>query len=212
MTKTKTSFFSEMPGLIAILRGIKPDEVIDVAYVLIQAGFKAIEVPLNSPNPLRSIELLSDKFGNDALIGAGTVLTSVEVDDVAHAGGRLIISPNVDPEVVERTASLKLVSMPGVLTPSEALLALRWGASCLKFFPAPVLGPDGINAIRAILPANTLIGAVGGVDAQTFADYWKVGVRIFGIGSSLYKPGDDVATIKAKAQILVRAYAALPPA
>lgn len=209
MAVTKEAFFSGKCGLIAILRGIKPNEVVDVARVLIEAGFNAIEVPLNSPQPLQSIELLSHKYGDQALIGAGTVLTPGEVDDVVRAGGRLIISPNIEPQVVERSAALNLISMPGVLTPTEALLALRCGASCLKFFPAPVVGPDGINAMRAILPANTLIGAVGGVDSQSFAGYWKAGVRVFGIGSSLYKPGDDIATINKRAIDMVRAYSAL---
>lgn len=196
-------------GLIAILRGVKPDEALDVAGVLIEAGFEAIEVPLNSPEPLRSIERVSSRYAAQALIGAGTVLQPDEIDDVAHAGGRLIISPNTDPQVLERASSLQLVSMPGVLTPTEAHLALRCGASGLKFFPAMVLGPEGISAIRAILPADTLIGAVGGVGAESLRAYWQVGVRIFGIGSSLYKPGDHIAIIKKKADILVKTYDAL---
>lgn len=196
-------------GLIAILRGVEPAEALSVAEVLIEAGFEIIEVPLNSPQPLRSIERISNQYGGQALIGAGTVLRPHEVNDVAHAGGRLIISPNVDTQVLERSASLELISMPGVLTPTEAHLALRYGAAGLKFFPASVLGVEGISAIRAILPAGTLIGAVGGVGAESLRAYWQAGVRVFGIGSSLYKPGDDIALIKKKAGILVQAYDAL---
>lgn len=193
-------------GLIAILRGIKPEEAQSVAGVLIESGFDAIEVPLNSPSPLHSIERISHQYGDKALIGAGTVLTPEDVDNVVHAGGRLIISPNIEPKVVERAASLDLVSMPGVLTPTEAHLALRCGASCLKFFPASVLGPEGIGAIMSILPANTLIGAVGGIGSTSFASYAKIGIKIFGIGSSLYKPGDNITTIKEKADIIVKSY------
>lgn len=193
-------------GLIAILRGIKPEEAVGVSRVLIESGFGIIEVPLNSPQPLRSIELISARYGEQALIGAGTVLKPQEVDDVAQAGGRLIISPNVDQHVVERSVQRGLVSMPGVLTPTEALLAVRSGATCLKFFPASVLGAGGISAIRAILPAGTLMGAVGGVGGQSLQEYWHVGVRMFGIGASLYKPGDSLAIIKKKADIIVEAY------
>lgn len=193
-------------GLIAILRGIKPEEAVAVAGVLIESGFGIIEVPLNSPQPLRSIELISARYGQQALIGAGTVLEPNEVDDVARAGGRLIISPNVDQRVVERSVALGLVSMPGVLTPTEALLAVRSGATCLKFFPASVLGAEGISAIRAILPSGTIMGAVGGVGDQSLQAYWHVGVRMFGIGASLYKPGDSLAIIKKKVDIIVEAY------
>lgn len=198
-------------GLIAILRGIKPEEATAVAGILIESGFGIIEVPLNSPQPLRSIELISGQYSGQALIGAGTVLKSNEVDDVANAGGRLIISPNADQHVVERSVNLGLISMPGVLTPTEAHQALRWGATCLKFFPASVLGAEGISAIRTILPPDTLIGAVGGVGSQSLQDYWRVGVRIFGIGASLYKPGDSLAILKKKADIIVEAYDTLAP-
>lgn len=209
-TNIKASFFSAgRRGLIAILRGIKPEEAVAVAGALIDAGFGMIEVPLNSPQPLRSIELISAHYGKQALIGAGTVLKPDEVNAVADAGGRLIISPNIDQHVVERAVSLHLISMPGVLTPTEAHLALRCGASCLKFFPASVLGAEGISAIKAILPADTAIGAVGGVGSQTLLEYWRVGVRLFGIGASLYRPGDDLALIKKKADIIVEAYDAI---
>lgn len=206
----KTSIF--LPGrrgLVAILRGIKPEEALAVADILIESGFGIIEVPLNSPQPLRSIELISTRYGKQALVGAGTVLKPDEVDAVACAGGRLIISPNIDQHVVERTVGLNLVSMPGVLTPTEAHLALRYGASCLKFFPASVLGADGISAIRAILPTGTILGAVGGVGSESLREYWRVGVRLFGIGASLYKPGDTLAIIKKKADIIVDAYDSL---
>lgn len=196
-------------GLVAILRGIEPEEALEVAGILIESGFSILEVPLNSPQPLRSIKLISAHYGLQALVGAGTVLKSSEVNDVAGVGGRLIVSPNVDQSVIERAVSLNLVSMPGVLTPTEALLALRYGATCLKVFPASVLGAAGISAMRTILPVGTLIGAVGGVGSQSLQAYWQAGIRLFGIGASLYKPGEGLALIKKKADIIVKTYDAL---
>jgi 2-dehydro-3-deoxyphosphogalactonate aldolase len=192
--------------LIAILRGVRPDEVLAIGEELVAAGIEAIEVPLNSPDPFHSIELLAKNLPPHVLIGAGTVLDPTDVARLDAAGGRLMISPNVDASVLAAAASAGMVTMPGVFTPTEALAALKAGASGLKFFPASVLGPDGIKAISAILPKGTIIGAVGGVDETTFADYKAVGVRTFGLGSSLYKVGASSDFVRDRAKATVRAY------
>ena len=192
--------------LIAILRGIKPDEILAALDVLIEAGFTAIEVPLNSPDPFRSIEQAARNAPETCLIGAGTVLTVEDVERLNDAGGRLLVSPNVVPAVIEKAGRYGMVSMPGVMTPTEAFAALDAGASALKFFPAGALGAKGIAAIRAVLPSGTEIGAVGGVSEENFADYAAVGVRTFGLGSSLYKPGMTPAEIGARARAAVEAY------
>ncbi|WP_306026214.1 2-dehydro-3-deoxy-6-phosphogalactonate aldolase [Oceaniradius stylonematis] len=196
-------------GLVGILRGLKPDEAVGIAAALVEAGFEAIEVPLNSPDPFVSIETIAARFGDKALIGAGTVLTPSDVDRLAGAGGRLLVSPNIDAGVMGRAAERGLVTMPGVFTPSEALAAVRLGASALKFFPASVLGPSGIKAISAVLPGDTLIGAVGGVSHDDFAAYGKVGVRTFGLGSSLYAPGLDADEVGKRARAAIAAYDAV---
>jgi 2-dehydro-3-deoxyphosphogalactonate aldolase len=196
-------------GLVAILRGLTPDEAVDIATALVEAGFETIEVPLNSPDPFVSIERITARFGDRALIGAGTVLTPSDVDRLADVGGRLLVSPNIDAGVMGRAAERGLVTMPGVLTPSEALAAVRLGASALKFFPASVLGPSGIKAISAVLPGDTLIGAVGGVSHDDFAAYGKVGVRTFGLGSSLFVPGLDADEVGKRARAAITAYDAV---
>ncbi|MDH6231265.1 2-dehydro-3-deoxyphosphogalactonate aldolase [Mesorhizobium soli] len=195
-------------GLVAILRGLKPDEAAGIGSAIFEAGIEAIEVPLNSPEPFVSIETLV-RLLPDALVGAGTVLTPQDVDRLHDAGGRLLVSPNIDAEVMQRANHHGMITMPGVFTPTEALLALRLGASALKFFPASVLGPSGIAAIRAVLPADAVIGAVGGVSETNFADYRKVGVRTFGLGSSLFKPGMTSAMVRERAEAAVRAYDAV---
>lgn len=192
--------------LIAILRGVKPDEVLAIGGELVEAGIDVIEVPLNSPEPFQSIELLAKKLPRHVLIGAGTVLDPADIARLDAAGGRLMISPNVDPEVLAAAAKAGMVTMPGVFTPTEALAALKAGASGLKFFPASALGPDGIKAISAILPKGTVIGAVGGVDEKTFAAYKAVGVRTFGLGSSLYKVGATSSFVRDRAKATVEAY------
>ena len=195
--------------LVAILRGVRPGEVEAVAGALAEAGFEAIEVPLNSPEPFRSIEGLARGFGAEVLVGAGTVLEPEDVDRLRDSGGRLMVSPNTDEAVLRRAVSHGLVTLPGVFTATEALAALRFGASALKVFPASALGPGGLAAIRAVLPAGTVMGAVGGVSEADFAAYAAAGFRCFGLGSILYAPGDSAAAVEAKARAVVAAYDAV---
>jgi 2-dehydro-3-deoxyphosphogalactonate aldolase len=192
--------------LVAILRGVKKDEIAAIGEVLIEVGFEAIEIPLNSPSPFDSIATLAKMAPNGVWVGGGTVLTPEDVDRLHDAGGRLLVTPNVDPRVLARAAHHHMVSMPGVLTPTEALLAIKSGASALKFFPANVLGPSGISAIKAILPRDCVTGAVGGVSEANFADYVKIGVRAFGLGSSLYKAGFAAAEVRQRALVSINAY------
>jgi 2-dehydro-3-deoxyphosphogalactonate aldolase len=193
-------------SLVAILRGVRPDEAEAIVETLIDSGFELIEVPLNSPDPLVSIERLCKRFGKDGWIGAGTVVTASDCARVADVGGRLMVSPNVDADVLTMAQALKMVTMPGVFSPTEAFLALRAGASALKFFPASVLGPPGIAAQLAVLPRETVVGAVGGVSDKNLAAYMAAGVRAFGLGSSLYRPGMTAAEVRDTAQASVRAY------
>ncbi|MEI5679133.1 MULTISPECIES: 2-dehydro-3-deoxy-6-phosphogalactonate aldolase [unclassified Mesorhizobium] len=195
-------------GLVAILRGLKPQEAVDIGSAIFEAGIEAIEVPLNSPEPFTSIESLVVKLPK-ALIGAGTVLTPQDVDRLHDAGGRLLVSPNIDAAVMNRANHHGMVTMPGIFTPTEAFQAISLGASALKFFPASVLGPGGIAAIKAVLPAQTVVGVVGGVSEVDFAGYAKVGVRTFGLGSSLFKPGMIVADVRGRAHAAVSAYDAV---
>jgi 2-dehydro-3-deoxyphosphogalactonate aldolase len=195
--------------LIAILRGLKPVETEAVVGALIESGFTAIEIPLNSPEPFRSIEIAVKMAPEGCLIGAGTVLTVEDVNRLADVGGRLMVSPNVEPEVISAAAGKGMVTMPGVFTPTEALAAARAGATGLKFFPASVLGPSGIQAIRAVLPAELEIAAVGGVSEKNFADYAAIGLRSFGLGSSIYKPGMDASDVRTRARTTIDAYDAV---
>jgi 2-dehydro-3-deoxyphosphogalactonate aldolase len=192
--------------LIAILRGLKPDEAEGVVSVLIESGFTAIEIPLNSPDPFRSIAIAVKKASSEVLIGAGTVLTPQAVEQLDDVGGRLMVSPNVDPEVIASALERGMVTMPGVFTATEALLAAKAGASGLKFFPAGILGASGISAIRAVLPADLMIAAVGGISDKNFAEYTKTGVYAFGLGTSLYKPGMTVVEVAARAKASILAY------
>lgn len=195
--------------LVAILRGVKPGEALDIGEAIFEAGIEAIEVPLNSPDPFRSIELLAKSLPKSALVGAGTVLAADQVDALNGAGGRLLVSPNIDPAVMDRANSYGMVTMPGVFTPTEAFLALSLGASALKFFPASALGARGIAAIKAVLPKDAIVGAVGGVSEQDFAEYAKIGVSTFGLGSSLYTPGLDAETVAGRATAAVAAWDAV---
>ncbi len=195
-------------NLIAILRGVRPDEVVAVAGAILEAGIDTIEVPLNSPDPFSSIRLLVEKFGNTATIGAGTVLAIQDVDRLAEIGARLVVSPNCDAGIVRRTKQHGMISLPGVLTPSECYVALDAGADGLKFFPASVIGPSGIAAVRAVLPSDTRIFAVGGVgaDAAGLSRWRESGATGFGIGSAIYKVGSSVNDVADAAVKIVRAY------
>jgi len=193
-------------SLVAILRGVRPDEAETIVGTLIETGFELIEVPLNSPEPFVSIERLSKRFGRDCWIGAGTVLTTGDCARLAELGGRLMVSPNIDADVLAMARARQMVTMPGVFSPTEALLALRCGASALKFFPASVLGPSGIAAQLAVLPKDTVVGAVGGVSDKNLAAYVAAGVRAFGLGSRLYRPGMSAAEVRETALASVRAY------
>ncbi|MFY0989910.1 2-dehydro-3-deoxy-6-phosphogalactonate aldolase [Halomonas sp. C05BenzN] len=194
--------------LIGILRGITPDEVVGVGEALLAAGITRIEVPLNSPEPLESIRRLADALDGRALVGAGTVLTPGQVREVHAAGGRLIVSPNCRPRVIEETRRLEMVSMPGIVTPSEAFDALEAGASRLKLFPAVQVGIEGMKAMRAVLPPGTELYAVGGIGAEDFADWHAAGVDGAGLGSALYRPGDSADRVSAQALALVSAWRA----
>ncbi len=198
-------------NIIAILRGIKPEEAASICEAILEAGITTIEIPLNSPRPLESIALLAKRFGSDATIGAGTVLSAQEVRDVASAGGKIIVSPNFDADVVRETKSLKLESWPGVLTPSECFAALKGGADGLKIFPCSVIGPSGVKAIRAVLPPETQLYAVGGAGPENFAAWFAAGMNGFGIGSAIYKPGDSAAKLREVSCDIVRAYDAARP-
>ena len=186
--------------LIAILRGIERREAADVAEALIDAGIDRIEIPLNSPDPFESIQRMATAHGDHALIGAGTVLSPEQVQGVFNAGGRLVVSPNCDEDVIKATKSLNMQSFPGVLTPTECFDALKWGADGLKVFPAFQMGIDGLKALRAVLPSETQVYMVGGVGPENFTDWLKAGANGFGLGSFLYKPGDTAADVAAKAK------------
>ncbi|QIB34282.1 2-dehydro-3-deoxy-6-phosphogalactonate aldolase [Ancylobacter pratisalsi] len=196
-------------GLVAILRGLEPHEAEAIVGTLIEEGLEAIEIPLNSPDPFRSIETAARLAPSGVLIGAGTVLAEHEVDSLAAAGGRLMVSPNVDPGVIARAGGHGMVTMPGVLTPTEAIAAVRAGASGLKFFPANLLGPAVIQAIAVVLPPATVVGAVGGVGERDFVAYAGAGIRTFGLGSSLYHPGANAQQVRASARSVIAAYDAV---
>jgi len=195
--------------LVAILRGLTPDEATPVGEVLFEAGFRVLEVPLNSPEPLPSIARLAEALGEHCLIGAGTVLSAAQVDDVAAAGGRLIVMPHVDVEVVAAARRRGLICVPGVATPSEAFAALRAGADALKLFPAEQLPPAIVKAWRSVLPAGTALLPTGGITPERLADYHAAGVAGFGIGSALYAPGRGIDDLTRRAQDFVAAWHAL---
>ena len=203
-----------MPGterqlqLTAILRGIRPHEIIDVAAALVERGVHAIEVPLNSPEPLDSIQRLAAAFGERCLCGAGTVLQVAQVDQVHAAGGRLLVAPNTDPAVIARALALGMVPMPGVASATEAFAAIAAGARELKLFPASSYGPGHLRALRAVLPPQVRVHAVGGVDEHNAGQWLEAGVDGFGLGGNLYRPGMSAAEVGARADAFLAALAA----
>ena len=195
--------------LIAILRGITPDEAVPIGAALVDMGFRVIEVPLNSPEPLRSIAALTHALADRALIGAGTVMSEQDVSAVATAGGRLIVTPHGDATLIRAAKARGLFVAPGVATPTEAFAALAAGADALKLFPAEMITPSVIKALRAVLPRGVCLIPVGGITASNIAAYRAAGAVAFGIGSTLYAPGKSVADVRASARELVTTVRAL---
>lgn len=196
------------PDIVAILRGVAPEEAEAVAEACVSAGIRAVEVPLNSPEPLESIRRMAARFGAEALIGAGTVLVPEQVEAVRAAGGRLIVSPDAHPPVIQAAKAAGMVSIPGVFTATEAFSALRAGADGLKLFPAFKAGPDGFAALKAVLPPEAWVLAVGGVAVADFPAWLAKGISGFGLGTSLYRPGDPAELVRERARAAVEGLAA----
>ena len=199
---------SECP-VVAIVRGVRPEEILAHAQALYEAGVRGVEVPLNSPDPLDSIRALAETWGERMAVGAGTVLTPAGVDDVAAVGGRIIVSPNTSAEVIRRAVELGLDPAPGFATPTEAFHAIAAGAKHLKLFPAVSYGPAHLKQIMAVLPPEALVWAVGGVGAEQMPAWWQAGARAFGVGGELYRPGQSAAETGDKARQIVAAVRAL---
>lgn len=185
--------------LIAILRGVRPSEVEAIADAVVDAGFTMIEVPLNSPDPLESIGRLAQRFGDRALVGAGTVLDVASAAAVIAAGARLIVSPNVDAEVIGAAVAARATAIPGIATPTEAFVALQAGAAALKLFPAEGSSPAVLRSMLAVLPASTAILPVGGIGPDKLVEWWTAGALGFGLGSALYSPGRDAGDVGRRA-------------
>ncbi|NOG69378.1 2-dehydro-3-deoxy-6-phosphogalactonate aldolase [Roseicella sp. DB1501] len=189
--------------LVAILRGLTPEEAIPVGEALVGAGLRVLEVPLNSPEPVESIRRMAAHFGDRALVGAGTVMTPAQVEAVAAAGGRLMVTPHADPALVRAAKAAGLLAAPGFFTPAEAFSLLAAGADALKLFPAEAASPAVLRALLAVLPKGTAVLPVGGMAADTIGPWRAAGARGFGIGSSLYKPGDTAAAVGERAKALL---------
>ena len=205
-----SSWLNPLP-LVAILRGISPDEAVAIGHVLADAGFRVLEVPLNSPQPMESIRRLSQSLGDNYLIGAGTVMTPAQVKEVAAAGGRLIVMPHADTAVIRASKDAGMVCVPGVATPTEAFAALAAGADALKLFPANQVTPAGLKAWRAVLPAEVPVLPVGGIAPNNMAAWVAAGAQGFGIGAALYAPGLDADEVASRAHAFALAWAAVSP-
>ncbi len=209
MTSLLSQFNAHMDSLplVAILRGLKPEEALSVGQAIVNAGFHILEVPLNSPDPLRSIQILAEAFPL-ALVGAGTVTTAQQVRNIKAAGGQLIISPHLDDNVVCEAVNQGLISMPGVATPSEAFRAIALGAHGLKLFPAEMISPAVVKSMRAVLPTHMKLIPVGGIGTHNMADYRNSGASGFGIGSALFAPGKSAQAVGESAAAFVQAWKA----
>jgi 2-dehydro-3-deoxyphosphogalactonate aldolase len=206
---TVTGLAHYRPPLIAILRGVRPDEAMEIGNALVDAGIRMLEVPLNSPGALASIERLAASVGKDVLLGAGTVLSAASVDDVASAGARFTVSPNTNAAVIVRALERGLEPMPGVMTPTEALAAIAAGARHLKVFPATSLGSGHIGALREVLPEDCSLWAVGGVNASNLGGWFDYGACGVGIGGSLYRAGRPAGEVRNRAADLIAAWRAI---
>ncbi len=195
--------------LVAILRGIRPEEVVDVCVALEQAGIRIVEVPMNSPNAFSSIALLAGRFADTLLIGGGTVMDSTQVARIADAGGRLIVSPHADAAVVEAAKKKGMTALPGFATPTEAFAMIAAGADGLKLFPAEANPPKVLRALRAVLPKQMPVLPVGSITPDNMAEYWAAGANGFGLGSALYKPGDLPGAVATKATAFMKAFGGL---
>ena len=193
-------------NIIAILRGIKPEEVEEIVAALLSQGIDKIEVPLNSPSPFDSIERIINRFHGQGIFGAGTVLEKSDVDRLEKLGANMVVSPNCDPHIINATKVAGMQSYPGVMTPTECFSALKAGADGLKIFPGELVTPKGLKAIRAVLPSEALCFAVGGATADNFAQWREAGANGFGVGSAIYKANDSAEIVSTKAQAIVQAY------
>ena len=205
-----SDLFRRMP-LVAILRGLTPETAVEVGDRLVERGFTVLEVPLNSPDPLESIARLAKRHGDQAIVGAGTVLSAADVAPIADAGGTLVVMPHSDPAVIAEAKHLGLVCVPGVATPTEAFAALAAGADLLKLFPAELLSPDVVKAWRAVLPDDAALVPVGGITPDAMAAYWAAGAAGFGLGSALYRPSYTANEVGSRAEGFIKAFRRLPP-
>jgi len=209
MTESLASYLTRLP-LVAVLRGITPEEIAHVGDVLVEAGFRVLEVPLNSPRPFDSIAALSKRFGGECLTGAGTVRDPGDVTRIREAGGKLVVMPHADLAVVREAKRQGALVLPGVATPTEAFAALDAGADGLKMFPAEALPPPVLKAWRAVLPKAALVFPVGGIRPDSMAAYWEAGASGFGTGSNLYRPGASPADVRQVAESYASAFRQLP--